>query len=113
MPTAERQSLLDAALANLDALQANGGYLTTEPLYEHLCPDLAAPLAERLTEGLYSATLGGSLLHILVRRVPGDALPACRLIAGTPGHHLAQAALRGLAELDPAALVSQLRSSPV
>jgi hypothetical protein len=113
VPTAERQSLLDAALANLDAIEANGGYLTTEPLYEHLCPDLAAPLAERLAEGLYSATLGGSLLHILVRRVPGDALLACRLIAGTPGHHLAQAALRGLAELDPAALVSQLRSSPV
>lgn len=113
VPAAERQSLLDAALSNLDTLQANGGRLTTEALYEHLCPDLTAPLAARLAEGRYTGTLGQHLLHILVRSASRDALTACQLITGTPGHDLTQAARRGLAELDPAALLSQLEVNPV
>jgi hypothetical protein len=113
VPAAERQSLLDAALRNLDALQANGGRLTTANLYEHLCPDLAAPLLAGLTEGRYGGTLGQHLLNILVRCAPRDSLPACRLITATPGHALAQAARRGLAELEPGSLVSQLEASPV
>ena len=113
VPAADRHSLLDAALSNLDALQASGGTLTTAPLYEHLCPDLAAPLAAHLTEGSCTGALGQHLLQILIKRAPQDALPACQLITETPGHDLTQAARRGLAELDPAALISQLEASPV
>lgn len=113
MPAAERQSLLDAALSNLDALQANGGKLTIWALYERLCPDLAATLASRLINSRYSGTLGQDLLHFLVRCAPRDALPACQRITEAPGHDLVPDARRGLAELDPAALISQLEASPV
>jgi hypothetical protein len=113
VPGSERSALLDAAMSNLGALQANGAVILTNwGLYEHLCPDLAGSLAPRLTVGHYSGTLGQNLMHLLITRAPRDALPACRLIIATPGHALAAAARRGLAELDPAALISQLEASP-
>lgn len=113
VPGDERQSLLDAALGNLDALQAKGGDLRNWGLYEQVCPDLASALASRLATGHYSGALGENVMHLLVRCAPRDALQACRLITEAPGHVLAPAARRGLAELDPAALIGQLKASPV
>jgi hypothetical protein len=110
-PASERQAVLDAALAHLDALQANGGHLTMQLLYEHLCPDLAPALASRLTGGRYTGSLGQEVLHVLVTSAPQAGLPACQHIMDTPGHTLAPAARRGLAELDPAALVDHLETT--
>jgi hypothetical protein len=111
MPRSERQAVRDAALTHLDALQANSGQLNAW-LYEHLCPALAPELAERLTADRYDGDLGQGLLHVLVKYAPQAALPACKYITGTPGHALAPAARRGLAELDPADLVSLLEAEP-
>jgi hypothetical protein len=111
MPGSERHAVHDAALTHLDALQANKGSLNAW-LYEHLCPALAPSLAERLTAGRYDGALGQGLLHVLVKHGPRAALPVCKSIAGIPGHDLASAARRGLAELDPAALVALLVADP-
>jgi hypothetical protein len=105
--------LLDAALSNLDALQANDGNVTNWGLYEQVCPDLASVMSSRLETGWYTGTLGESLLHLLVRCAPREALQACQHITATPGHALAPAARLGLAQLDPAALTGQLKASPV
>ena len=111
MPLSERQAVHEAALTHLDALQANRGTLNAW-LYEHLCSALAPALAERLTAGRYDGALGQGLLHVLVEHAPQTALPACESIAGTPGHALWPAARRGLAALDPAALVAHLGADP-
>ncbi len=81
-------------------------------VYRHLCPALAPSLAERLTAGRYDGALSQGLLHVLVKYGPRAALPVCKSIAGIPGHDLASAARRGLAELDPAALVALLVADP-
>jgi len=111
MPASEQQAVQEAALAHLDALQANGGPLNAW-LYEHLSPVLAPVLAERLTAGRYDGDLAQGVLHVLVRHAPREALPACISFAGMPGHALAPAARRGLAELAPAALVALLEADP-
>lgn len=110
MPHSERQAVHDAALTHLDALQTHGGRLNAW-LYQHLCPALAPAIADRLTAGRYSGNMGQELLHVLVKCAPQVALPTCRSITGAPDRGLALAARRGLAELDPAALIALLRAS--
>ena len=109
MPRSEMQAVHDAALTHLDALQANRGNLNTW-LYEHLCPALASALAERLTAGRYDNALGQGVLQVLVKYAPEVALQACQSITGISDHALAPGARRGLAELDPAALVALLEA---
>jgi hypothetical protein len=92
------------------AIPSSGRVRST--VYRHLCPALAPSLAERLTAGRYDGALGQGLLHVLVKYGPRAALPVCKSIAGIPGHDLASAARRGLAELDPAALVALLVADP-
>jgi hypothetical protein len=108
VPPAERQSLLHAALDHLDALHENGRPFQQYLLYVHLGPGLAPALAERLIAGRYHGTLAYALLTLLVEHAPEIALPACRRLLDTPDHDLAEAASRGLAELDPAALIDHL-----
>jgi hypothetical protein len=110
VPQPEEQAILDAALDHLDALQENGGQLTTWSLYEHLCSDLAPALAGHLLDGRYHGCLAEQVLHLLVKCAPDTALPVCRDIANMTPPALAAGARRGLAELDPATLIDNFEA---
>ena len=110
-PQDERRSMLDAALDQLDALQAHGGHLSPHQLYEHLCPGLAPKLAERLIAGSYGGELARTLLNLLVKRAPQVALATCQQLCAGPTSDLAAPARLGLAELDPSTIVDDLEAS--
>ncbi len=107
-PPGEKQSILDAALGHLDALQAHGGRLAPRQLYDHLCPCLAPTLVERLLDGSYRGQLAQTLLGMLVKHASLYALTVCQQILCDPGSALATDARHGLAELDPSGLIDDL-----
>jgi hypothetical protein len=109
-PPEGRRHILDAALEHLDAINQHGGNLP-DYLYQHLCPELAPSLADRLAAGRYSGQLALSLLSLLIEHAPGEALPVCRRLHHDPAPELASAARRGLTRLDPAAIVDALDSA--
>ncbi len=74
VPPGEKQSILDAALGRLDALQVHGGRLSSRQLYTHLCPHLSNDLAERLLDRSYSGELAQDVLGMLVEHAPLAAL---------------------------------------
>ena len=106
-PPEGRRHILDAALEYLDAITRHGGNLPYY-LYQHLCPELAPSLADRLAAGRYSGQLALGLLNLLIEHAPVAALPVCRRLHQDPAHELAPAARRGLARLDPSAIVDEL-----
>ena len=109
-PPDGRRSITDAALSHLDALQEHGGLLQ-RPLYEHLCRDLAADLAERLQTGRYIGNLACDLLSLLIANAREIAAPVCRQLTVSSSPELAQAARRGLAQLEPAVIVDELAAA--
>ena len=110
-PPCEKQTILDAALGQLDALQEHGGRLAPRQLYNQLSHGLAPRLAERLLDGSYTGQLAQALLGMLVKNAPQPAVAVCRQILSDPGSPLATEARRGLAELDPAGLIDDLEAS--
>lgn len=62
-PPEGRRHILDAALEHLDAITRHGGNLPYD-LYQHLCPELASGLADRVAAGRYSGQLALSLLNL-------------------------------------------------
>ena len=109
VPPGEKQSIFDAALGRLDALQAHGGRLSSRQLYDHLCPHLSTELAERLLDRSYSGELAQDVLGMLVEHAPQVALTVCRVLSD-PGSALAVDARRGLATLDPSSLIDDLEA---
>jgi hypothetical protein len=109
-PPAGRRFITDAALSHLDALQEHGGLLQ-QSLYEHLGRDLSADLAERLQSGRYTGNLACNLLGVLIANVPEVAAPACRQLTASSSPELAEAARRGLAQLEPAIIVDELAAA--
>ena len=109
-PPEGRRHILDAALEHLDAINQHGGNLP-DYLYRHLCPELAPSLADRLAGRRYSGQLALSLLNLLIEHAPVEALPVCRRLHHDPAPELASAARRGLAQLDPSAIVDELDSA--
>jgi hypothetical protein len=106
-PPAGKQCILDAALDHLDALNEHGGNLPYQ-VYQHLSADLAESLADRLAAGRYSGQLALALLELLITHAPPVAAPLCRRLHEDDAPELAPAARRGLARLDPSAIVDGL-----
>jgi hypothetical protein len=102
-----KHHILDAALDHLDALNRHGGSLP-HGLYQHLCADLAVALADRFAAGRYSGQLALALLDLLVAHAPVVALPLCRRLREDGPPELMLAVRRGLARLDPCAIVDEL-----
>lgn len=111
-PPGEMQSILDAALGRLDALQAHGGRLSSRQLYNHLCPHLSTDLAERLLSGSYSGELAQDVLGMLVEHAPRAALTVCGILSD-PGSALRLEARHDLATLDPSSLIDNLEANDV
>ena len=110
-PPESRGFITDAALSHLDALQEHGGLLQQQQLYEHLCQELAADLAERLQAGRYTGNLACTLLGLLIANAPAIAAPACRQLPVGSSPELAEAARRGQAQLEPATVVDELAAA--
>ncbi len=110
-PPESRGFITDAALSHLDALQEHGGRLRQQQLYEHLCQELAADLAERLQAGRYTGNLACTLLGLLIANAPAIAAPACRQLPVGSSPELAEAARRGQAQLEPATVVDELAAA--
>jgi hypothetical protein len=106
-PPGASAKIVRAALDHLDALDANGRPLPQQRLYEHLLPDLASALAERLAAGRYHGELGQTLLDLLVERVPNKAQTACWALARGSAE-LTRTARRMLAVLDGSGVVDEL-----
>jgi hypothetical protein len=102
--------VLGAALDNLDALQEHGGKLLG-PLYEHLCPDLATELAERLIAGRYYGDLACTLLSLLISHAPQAAAATCKELRTRRAPDVAEAARQGLAQLEPSIIVDDLEAA--
>ncbi len=110
-PPSVKQSIHDAALSHLDALQAHGGRLSNRQLYEHLCPALAPTLTARLTDGTYTGQLARALLDMLISAAPQAAHTTCQRIFSQPQSALAVDARHGLARLDPASVIDDLETN--
>jgi len=78
LPPDELQTILNAALDQLDAPQEHNGRLTPHKLYNHLCPRLAHAFGTLGFAGSYGGELRGTRLHLLVKRAPQVALATCQ-----------------------------------
>jgi hypothetical protein len=97
-PSPARVALADAALA---ALPAESDFLPQHATYRNLMPELASGLATCLLRGDHSGRLGVNLVDLLVKEASAAAAEFCLQLWETKQPTLADAALRGLAELAP------------
>jgi hypothetical protein len=110
-PPATRRHLINAALAHLDDLDANGLSLTPDVIYTHLATDLVSPIADRLVTTPAENALTRDLLTFLVHHAPPTiALNTCRQLIDGQGP-LAGHARTHLAKLDPNSVIDALAAA--
>ena len=102
------QRVIEAALDFADLIQEGGG-LSTHPILEALCLEMAPLWVERLVDKRYPDPVAAALIELLARHAPAAAVLACRRIAGaSEAGPAAAAAWSQLARLDPNFVVDHI-----